>query len=319
MSSTNLNTKISGEYNLVVTHGDGSRTETGWFSNLILNTGLDILGQSYPYETSGYGNQRLAAIGTGTSAPAPTQTGLETYVASSNATWSPDAITITNAGSPTFATTQTFMYAFAQGAVVGNMTEIGTGPVVGWPGPINNNRLFSRALILDGSGNPTTLTLTSIDQLTVYYKVTISPPLTDTTGSVVLAGTTYNYTARIYNAAGWCTRGDSIVYGDIWASIANVWGWGPGATLSAVDGAGITGADSYGGGNVNSPGYITGTFYRDMNISFTPGQGNGAGGIQGINFITPNASKSFQVVFDNPIPKDNTKTLNLTFRQSWSV
>jgi hypothetical protein len=51
-------------------------------------------------------------------------------------------------------------HQFAIGAVVGTIAEIGIGL---------NDPLFSRSLIKDEAGNPTTLTLTAADQLFVLY------------------------------------------------------------------------------------------------------------------------------------------------------
>ena len=77
----NLHTSLQGEYRLVINRQDGSQQDTGWFPNLILNQGLDRLGLgTNPY----YSIIRYAHVGSGTTAPAATQTGLVTFVAAAD-------------------------------------------------------------------------------------------------------------------------------------------------------------------------------------------------------------------------------------------
>jgi hypothetical protein len=71
-----INTKValSGEYRLVIKR-NGEEIDTGWFKNLILNQGLDQLG------TDGNVLVGYARVGTGTTAPAVTDTVLQAQVA----------------------------------------------------------------------------------------------------------------------------------------------------------------------------------------------------------------------------------------------
>lgn len=304
----NFNTRISGEYRFVITSEDGTSRDTGWFPNLILNQGLDMLG--------GYqGNpMQYASIGTGTSTPIASQTSLDSPTAYSGAQV---FVSVTSAGTPSYSTLHLFSYTFAQGAVVGNMSEIGTGK------SLTGGNLFSRALIVDDLGNPTTITITAIDQLIVYYRVTLSPPLIDGVGTVVLNSITYNYTTRILNAASFGAIEYLLSNGAYYFStIYSVATYGAGSVLSPITGNAPTGSTIFNSTNtppISTSAYGQGNYYRDWVIALSPTQGLETGGIQGIKITSggPWLPCRFQIVFNTPIPKVNTNSLTLTFRYSW--
>lgn len=295
-----LSSKISGEYRLVVSREGSEIHDTGWFKNLILDSGLNRIGNQLQCVT-------FAQVGTGTAAPAASQTTLATYLASSS---SSGTISLANEGSPLYRTTITVPLVFTQGAVVGNITEVG----VGWQSA--SGGLFSRALVVDGVGNPTTLTLTSIDQLTVYYRLRIAPPVTDGTGSVVISGTTYNYTMRASAAGTFAYRTDLLSTVQGLAYPYNVIAFDSTSTLGAITSAPV-GTNSSGTFTGNT--YVNGTFYRDFTATFPINQGNLSGGIKCIVFYwTSNGGMSFQCQFSAAIPKDNTKVLTLNIRLAWA-
>jgi hypothetical protein len=66
--------------------------------------------------------------------------------------------------------------------------------------------------------------------------------------------------------------------------------------------------------------YTTGNYYLDNTITWGIDRGNGTGGFQGILLVWGEVYGpfSFKMVFDNPIPKDNTQVFNLTMRFSWA-
>ena len=69
-----------------------------------------------------------------------------------------------------------------------------------------------RALILDGGGSPTTLTILSDETLDVTYTIRVYPPTTDVTGSITLDGVSYGYTIRPCNVS---TSGTGSYYWDL--------------------------------------------------------------------------------------------------------
>ena len=215
----NANAKLSGEYKLVIKHADGSETDTGWFPNLILNSGLDLIGHG---TASSYG-----VVGTGTSTPIAAQTQLDAKIGSyGNFVYIGTSV---STGSPAYIRTLTDAYQWAQGGIVGTISEIGIGPNTTGLG------LFSRALILDSLGSPTTISLISTDQLTAYYALTITPPVTDTTGSFVVAGVTYTYTMRLATAANFASYPYLVINGSL-PSLGQATAYGSDAVLGAITG-----------------------------------------------------------------------------------
>ena len=298
----NFQSRLEGEYRIVINR-NGEEQDTGWFKNVILNQGLDRLGQQAAVVSH-------AHVGTGTTTPSITQTGLTTFLAA--VTHNPSyASSTVNEGAPNYSALLTYTYPFAQGAVVGNVTEVG----VGWA--TTGNNLFSRALILDGSGNPTTLSITAIDQLTVYYRIRIFPPLTDTTGTLTIGGTPYNYTLRVANVANFANN--LFLLGSNFPYPYNSYIYGAGSNLGAITGM-PSGTASSSNTNVSQAAYTTGTYYRDATWTWSVSTGNAVGGIQAIRFgyIQSYEAIQFQMRFDNPIPKDNTKTFSISMRISWA-
>jgi hypothetical protein len=193
-----LHLKMKGAYKFVIDRADGTKEETPWIDNLILNTGLNQLGNSESF----VGVTDRLQVGTGTIPPDVLQTRLQVFLAS---TQFQGVFSSVNKGAPFFETESTFGYTFAQGAVVGNITEVGVCPGAG-----NNTDLFSRTLIVDEQGVPTALPIVALDRLTVFYKITTFPTLEDGSGSFVINGVTYNYVSRASNVASFGTSGNFL-------------------------------------------------------------------------------------------------------------
>lgn len=304
----NIQNKLTGEFRLLVKRADGTEEDTGWFSNLILDQGLDRLGNS-----SSGAIMQFAQVGSGTIAPAVTQTSLQTYVAGGQSVPAAQASSTANEGAPLYRTTLTYTFAFLQGAVVGNITEVGTG----WAA--SGAALFSRALILDNLGNPTSITLVPIDQLTVFYRLRFNPILTDTTGSILLGVTNYNYTMRVSNVGSFANIQFLLNSSNNFsvAQTVNIFPYPAGSLLGPVTGV-PTGTVGTAGTAVTAA-YSPGTYYRDSTFTLSITQGNVAGGIQALRFVWPQSYSvmNFQLRFDTPIPKTNTNVLTLTLRFSW--
>lgn len=298
---TTLVNKLHGEYRLVVDRGGKTIQDTGWFSNLILNSGLDFLG-TFDSGGSVFEATNYCKVGTGTGAPLPTQTALEAQVASVAYFSAPTKV---NSGSPDYISEQTTYYQFPIGAVVGNIGEIG----VGWLTGVGN--LFSRARILDGSGNPTTISLTSIDQLRAYYRVHVVPDTTDFNGSLTIGSTVYNYTGRRAAIGGF----DPNLYGGfvLYGRISSCSAYGSDFALGPITGN-PTGT-SAGSGVASYGTYNSGAYYLDSTFTWDTGSAN-IGGLKGF-YLDLGGSSYFQIELDAVVPKDDTKTFSMTFRNSW--
>lgn len=303
-----MNFGMSGEYNIVVTKSDGTSSESGWFKNLILDQGLDRMGQNASVI-------RYCQVGTGTTAPAVSQAGLATFLAGSPA--GPSTVYPTSLGAAGgWAQVRTFTFSFAQGAVVGNITEVG----VGWAD--TGNALFSRALITDTNNNPVAMTLTSIDQLTIYYRITITPSLAVSSGSVTIGSTTHTYQASICAASYAYSSGYLFTIRDLYSGSNNQASGQFGASTITSLGP-ITTNSPWSGTSgtftTNVAAYSLGTYYRDTTLSLGISAGNIAGGIGAISFtIDDSFYPNVQYVFTPAIQKLNTQTFAMTVRTSWA-
>jgi len=142
--------------------------------NLILNQFYDSLIPQYGF----IGPSRFAALGTGSTAPDPSQTQLVNEIGTSG---SPRRTSFVPAGESNeieaLATSGEYnirrVYEFTEAQVGGlNLTEWGFSPVSSYNGP-----LMTRELFRDGVGNPIVLTLDTDQRLRLIYryKVTVSP------------------------------------------------------------------------------------------------------------------------------------------------
>jgi hypothetical protein len=294
-----MHMRVSGEYSAEVRHADGTVTEIPWFKNLILDSGLDDLGTMA-------GLRNYCHVGTGTSTPVVTQVALDAKIGTYG---SYASATTTQIGAPSYAWATTLAYTFAIGAIVGNITEVGVGAT------ISGTRLYSRARFTDGGGNPIAITVTASDQLVVYHKVTVTPPITDGTGSVVISGTTYNYTTRLLYAGLTADRFENIGVA-VFTLDGAATVYGSNAALSAITASAPTGTaigNDSGGGTYST--YVPGTYYRDTTVVWSPTVANDAGGIKG--FRVTSSCGNFQIILNTPIMKTNLQQLTMVFRRSW--
>ena len=294
-----VNTKLSGEYNLVITKPDGTKTETGWFDNLILNQGLDRLGIDS-------GQINYVQVGTGSTTPANTQTSLSVFLAGSSQLTT--ANSVINSGSPLYQTSYTFNFTFSVGAVSGSITEIG----VGWGS--SGATLFSRALIVDSNDVPVSVPITAEDQLSVYYKITVSPVLTDTTGTLSIASIPYTYRVRVAQVGSFGVQ--PFVFNGNFSKAFDATTYTTGATLGTITGyPGGAAATSLPAAALVP--YVNGNYYRDATWTSSSAHTNP---IQAIlfNWTQNSGYFAYQLYFDTPIPKSATNTFSIIMRFSWS-
>jgi hypothetical protein len=303
--------RLRGRFRLSAIGRDGVtvRRQTRWIDNLITNTGLDLCASdNTPFPQ--------CKVGTDNTAPAATDTALGAQVATTSTQTS---VGRTVNGSSPFDNHSTVVYRFAQGAAEGNLAEVGVGT--------GDATLFSRALIVDGGGSPTTFPVAADEFLDVAYELIVYPPLVDDVDSITITGSgSHDTTLRASNLAwarGLYTGGGFIATAD---------DGGSNNGINAYDGAigAVTGspAGSVDGGNNASDGaYTPGNFFRDTTWSFGLDDGNFAGGIQSVAVFWGNSqpvsvaerqSMEFQCEFDPAIPKDNTAQLSLVFRLAWA-
>ena len=148
-------TQCAGWFKIEATRPDGTRRVLAdWFPNLILNGGLDRMGANPDYLS-------WCQVGSGSTAPVAAQTALVNRIAGTST--QQNNVSGAQASAPYYGWYRR-TYRFAQGVAAGNLSEVG----VGWA---TSGSLFSRALILDGGGSPTTITVLSDEVLDVTYEL----------------------------------------------------------------------------------------------------------------------------------------------------
>lgn len=189
--------EFEGRYKLQVIRPDGSVRQEVEFDNLITNQGLDWV-YSPPtfavYGGVGHNLMGFCSIGTGTAPPADADTKLGTFGTFASVYGNTTISSSYIAGSPSiwqYITTITF----PAGVATGTWSEIGVGPV-GPPGALSVTTepsgpyLFSHALIVDGGGSPTTISVLASEQLVVTYTLQLYITNTDVSYPAFLINTT---------------------------------------------------------------------------------------------------------------------------------
>lgn len=166
----------------------GREVRGGEGPNLILDQGLDEIASTQLLTQEGsvgapatyFPLIRYAAVGTDSTAPDPSQTGLGTEVARTDATFQAETITRPSPGVYQFTRFIEFDYSVANG----NLTEWGFSSSAS-----AGSNLFNRALFTDSEGNPDTVTKTSAEKLRLTYTLEVSlTPASMTSGSFNLDG-----------------------------------------------------------------------------------------------------------------------------------
>ena len=298
--------RMAGKYKLIVRDEHGvAKRETDWFPNIILDSGLNRWGSG--------GIVTGAAIGTGTATPLATDVGLQT-----ESHWTTTAGTghnaISAAGSTPYNNTRTLVFRTTLGALSGNYTEVG----VGWA---SGSNMWSRALILNGGGTPTPITVLVTEQLDIVYQLSVYPPLVDWTDTVTISGVDYDITGRaayVNNVSGgndgWSCGVTSNVQHGSWGSTRDClqrgnWCGDISRQVGASEQRRRTRQMAYVNNSKQRTGYQT--------FSLT------AGNIGGVRSAVSRWSAgqglcAFQYEFDPVLPKDGTKTMVLNYSVDWA-
>lgn len=294
-----------------VLRADGSvKQSLDSFPNLITNAGLERLATS---ASSPFGT--YCRVGTGSTPPSETDTALENQIASTTSYSLSRGVTVGEG----FCWGRA-VYTFALGAVVGNISELG----IGWTAS-SNNTLFSRALILDQFGNPTTITLLADEQLRVTWENRWYWPTEDSTGVLTNEGNLggdYSWVARPARVGNWRggIGGGALDGSSGGGGVTNAYGYYAPSELGAID--------EYPSGQSFLSGLSASTFTVDsrtsgVRYSFSIAQGNSADGIQTFNIFGGAGASTvagrlvFQVRFDPPFLKTANDILQVEFSLSW--
>jgi hypothetical protein len=288
--------RVSGRYKLVVRDASTMEItkELDWFDNLVLDSGLNRLG------TGAIIN--FAQVGTSNTAPAVGQTALSAYVAGTS-----DAQEAVggNTGAPDYAKTYRYRFRFGVGVAAGNLSEVG----VGWAAV---GSLFSRALLVDGLGAPTTITVLPTEVLDVWYELRTYPNQVDVvTTNVAIGPNLHTVTIRpnLIGANGAVfSSGDDPRFGFYGHAGAAVYS---GAIVAMTS----TPAGSLGGSDSRVvASYSNNSLKRSIALTWGLAVGNGS--VQAA--VVNECVGSYQIGFSPPIPKTNLTTLTLSFEWTWA-
>lgn len=295
---------VKGRFHIELRDKDGKKKKEIEFDNLLLDSFFTLLQNRFNSTTTPgiqdfRSRSKYCKVGTGTAAPAATQTGLQALLATS-----PFVTTSLSFPAPyvldsVYCQDFQMVFTFDLGAVVGNLTEIGIAVE-----PQTGSETFCRALIVDGGGTPTTLTVTADDQLIVTYTLTLKGVDAAGSGTVVLNGVTYNWTSNRFAMA-------SITAIQMLCVTTN-------STVNSYQSTSVFGAfnvvPTLSSGTAGSLVTPLGTVPGEVRYGFTAtiSQMNATGGIKCIS-IGPS-----KFSFTPVLPKDSTKTLSMTFSHQFT-
>lgn len=293
--------RVAGMFKLEAIRPDGRRRLLAdWFPNLITNAGLNRIGTANDY-------MGACRVGSGSATPSVLDTNLQSHVAGTSTEFTSNR---SAQGSAPYYSQFTRVYRFATGAAAGNLQEIGIATSTG----NGTGVLFSRALILDGSGNPTTITVLSDEVLDATYQVRLYPPLSDVVDSVDISGSSYNITIRamsVTSTSFWAMP----ALAQVGLNSARFHDGAIGAITSSPAGSSVL-------VNCTAASYSDNSLQRDGTMPAGLTEANFVGGIESVSmyFGQPGGNAvlgSLQCGFSPAIPKDSTMTLSLTFRVAW--
>lgn len=282
-----MNLGLKGHFDIVKKKADGSIVEQYSFDNLILNSGLNLIG------THSGNLFSFCHLGSGNAEPNFNQTQLSGFLGS----------TLSNGGlqkkfdleSEIKSFNLTQKYIFHAGQATGNIAEIGTSH-----SSRQTDGLFCRTLIKDSHGRPTVISKLADEILEVFYTLKVIIHHQDVTGVGLIDGEEYNYILRP-SMLGIITSHNGL--------------------FSNVEIMDITGVPRPIANNlpVSAQDYVPNshqllyTLFAGVNDVNAPVRSVAFQGVFGILWQCQFNKKSD----GSAIPKDNTKTLSLKFKVSW--
>lgn len=305
MSNT-IRAELEGHFTLIARSERGERI-LAQFKNLILDSGLNRMGSG----ASG----THCKVGSGTTAPATSQTALVTQVAQTT------NIYAETAGGDAVGNLYAFIrrtYRFAEGVAAGNLSEVG----VGW-----DTGLFSRALIKDTNGDPTTITVLADETLDVIYELRMYCQTVDTTATVTIDGVSRTFTIRAAEVNNTTGPGSMSYALNLLVNEGAVYTGYPrvGVNAYATDAALAARSGSMSGtilvpqSSITyafSTAYANNSYQRAVRATWAATSGTGAAPFGGFQIYTP--AGIWQATVAPAIAKDATKVFTLDFTFSWA-
>lgn len=309
--------KLGGQFRLVTSKDAECKQvvkDTGFFDNLITNTGMNRIGTVTTNTVSSISAFRdlcgRFVVGSGSAEPQFTDTALQNPVAFASS----DVSLVSESSNYERGWYEiTVRHQFGQGQAAGNLSEIGIQRTSA-SGP-----LWSRALILDGQGNPTTITVLPDDFLTCYYTLRIMIPKEDVVFNIdvdysedgivptVVTGRPLNANSSS-TTSGWGLQ--TVITAVGYVLLEFYTGGLAAPTASTPLGSHIETASGF-----SVVPYVTDSFERYVTRTFGLDDFNS----QELRTAVINALMGcWQIEFDPPLQKNNTQTMQVTFGYSWA-
>lgn len=286
---------------------DGRITYRGpWFKNTILDTGLDLINEKSMSDL-----MRWINVGTDNTTPSVVQTGLLSYLASTETVYG-DPINTGQSTNPAH-NSYTKTFEFAIGSCTGNLTEVGLSADVYNP----NKDYFNRQLFRDDLGNPTTITVLSDEGLRVTAELVFYSDLQSgetVAGTFDLNGTSKGY-VREMNTGAFADTGCGTY------DACFIQRFSGGNLIAGVDTGTVlqTGGftQNYDERTLNT--YTAGDFYREAEFVWLAGTlvGDMTRIILGYDGYGAYEKAMSTFILDAPITIADTEQLTLTLRRSW--
>ena len=289
-------TRVEGWYTLQrIKPGHGVIQELS-FPNLITDFGMNALGGNY--------SPTYIHVGTSTTPPANSNTSLGAFGASFNTSGGDDGA-YANSGPPDYYAHKKVVKKSAIGGATGNWTEIAVSTQAA------TGNIYSRALILDSGGNPTTFTVLADEQMQASYELRHYPVFVDDTRAVTISGVSKDTITRVCNASNWSwlswSEARMFHFFQCMPYTGNI-------NASAISGA--PAGSSLAGGSVARAAYGSNNFYRDATATWDAGSATGTHR----TYVWANdwSGALFQVQYDTAIVKGATQQLIMNQRYSWA-
>jgi hypothetical protein len=298
----NIQLSVSGSFKIEVVRNGVITKSLEWFDNLITNNGLNLMGTEGNYLS-------YCQVGGGSTAPSVSDTALVSRIAGVAAT---GALASSIVDGYLVVSRE---FSFATGAAAGNISEIGIGPVT-------TGNLFSRTLIKDGLGNPTTITILADEILNVSYEFKIKQPTVDFVGNV--SGINYKIRAAMStnsvggSDSGWRVTNSlgssrlKFVHGTVNrnpTSLPTIYSGNIGPDSGIPTGSEVAIIQS-----ISNAAYVQNSFKTDFTFTMPPALFNGTFR-SGLFYPGPCA---FQYEFSPDITKTNLQELVIGFSVSWA-
>lgn len=278
---------IRGEFDLEIVRPDGTVRQHLHFKNLITDLALEAM-SSKGVPGGGWTNM---FAGTGNRTPVPADVSLVAPVANASASlnYGNRAVWDSTTGEKVHTGTGTFRAGSFQGQ---SLAEVGIGRVV--------SELYSRSLIKDANGDPTTITVLVDEELRVTYTLRIAPPASSEV-KITMKGIEYTLSMRDRRTFRNLSPGPAAEFGTR-ASLA----W---SAISAPDNNGQT-KTAYLSGAAGT-GIIQVPAQSAQIMRIQPADANWTEGIQYLRWETP-AGRELEIKLDPPLVKNSLERVDIT-------